>query len=804
MAGGNILFGTVKLLLISVVLWEMAARVGDTGAAFLGRTGKSRLERCGLGLLLGWSILGPLYLALALTGLFLPGLVIALPVAIVAANRRTAYRHLMLLETARSLRPPGRTTVAIIALVAALLLPRLLTPEIGVDPYMYHLATPWQWLQSHRMLIDNVLATSHLPLPVDLVFALPLALGDDRLAKWIAVSFFLAASAVVASHCDSKTRNRGGLRAGGLIILLALATTDLAAWLPTSKNDVAATSLLVAGAVLYRGGSLMTGAVLLGCGVTAKLVYAPLVLAWVLVHPPGIRGLPLALAVALVPALPWFAKSFLISANPLPRLLEMPWPTFDWDARNTYTYRAIKQAQTPVVLRSWGTFPGAWLEFMARGNLLVTLAIPVLLIFGRSRRATGAVLVGAIVTVAVFHLPRYLISSLWLLGVLLGEEVSRFSGNRKRAAAALAGGFSLIAFTFNSLPLGQTLRDAAAGPEAARSRLLSEHEEVGRALRQAGRRFLCVAELRTYRLPGRPVQAGGFGETPLVWKLVNESAGPEQLRKRLRQLGISAVAYNFISADWVWEHYTKYPWTDQTLRLYNEFCLRYLEVRRPPKTVDSWSGGFYVYRLRARPASPAPHWTFFLPGTEAAAYTVRGLRDLQGDTPVALRGYRQLLKSAPGVGHFVNQIAYTHSLRKEWGETYRLFKPFVERGMIDAVNLPTYGLAALETGRLEEAVRIIERCLEIYPGKVNHNKVNLAVVLHAQAEKALQDRRLDDAAERIEQARRLLATVEVEPYPDLERPFRETREMVIGLEVEMSRRRVTESQRRKVAGSKPE
>ena len=78
MTGVFVFLGRVLLLGgVSAALAEAAAAIGCGVLALLGARSGSSLERFGLGLLLGWGVLGAALFGLALAGLFYPAVILA-------------------------------------------------------------------------------------------------------------------------------------------------------------------------------------------------------------------------------------------------------------------------------------------------------------------------------------------------------------------------------------------------------------------------------------------------------------------------------------------------------------------------------------------------------------------------------------------------------------------------------------------------------------------------------------------------------------------------------------------------------
>ncbi|MEK7766433.1 MAG: hypothetical protein AAB368_09365, partial [bacterium] len=251
------------------------------------------------------------------------------------------------------------------------------------------------------------------------------------------------------------------------------------------------------------------------------------------------------------------------------------------------------------------------------------------------------------------------------------------------------------------------------------------------------RRTLVVGEFRTYPIPGRALFGGTVGEPPLVWTMVHGAASVPRLAAKFRQLGVTHLLHNYVTADLVGTHYARFPWTPRMLRLYADFARRRLAVVFHTDGCDYNNGGFYVYQLRPRPLDPPAPNTFFLPGAETAWLAALRFENA--------KRYREnlaecelLLKLLPDVGHAWNETAHARFLLNDGANAYRLYRPFAEQGMVDQLNLPEFGAAALLVGHLAEAERLMLGAIDRFPDAVEPSLVNLSKVKLAGAIDAIQ------------------------------------------------------------------
>jgi len=775
----------LALAAAAAVLWDLLARAGASPAAWLRHRPLGSLDRWGFGFLLGLVALGTALLGVALTGLFAKPVVLAVLPALALAARAGLPSPLALAVRAAVSLPRGGIAAAAFALLPAIAW--LPSPRVDQDSLAYHLGFPAQCLLAGRSPLDWVPWTFHLSLPFDLAHAIPLALGEDRLARWLLLGAFAAGCAVVAG----RALGRGDRRSGWLGPLLALSAPGFF-WLTTvTKNDLGAAACLVAGAILWLEEGSPAGAALLGAAVAVKITNAPLAVAWLLLArrrvvpaSAGTTAVALAAALLVLPAAPWLAKSWLSTANPVYPLLWRVFPSPGWSAANNAAVDATG-AWMPETFRPHGLIR-AWLSSWWRDFPLPFLGLGLLLAAGRARPA-GVIVLGSLTTLAFGHMARLLVPAAWLAAALTPAALSRLAGRAARTAAALAAFVALVAIWRSPSARSAPWLDACLPAGAVRAADLTTYDSAVRSLAgTAPRRLLSVGEERTYRLPARAVCNGFIGETPLVWLMVRTSADEARLERRFRQLGAGLVWYNVVSVERASYFAASFPWDDRMLRLYQTFCRRWLEVKRGPDRIDARGGGICLFGLRARPLDPPADAVWFLPGAETAIRAARLLRD-GGRTREASRAFERVLAAAPRTGYFVNQLGFLRFGAGDWAGAARTLRPFVEEGMVDSVNLPSYGAAIIYLGRADEAERILLRCLSIYDTAAP-NRVNLAWARQQKAVAAMNAGRLADAARDLDGAMNELAEVPTDPKAFYADARRQVAALVLGSRGDLARR----------------
>ncbi len=636
-----------------------------------------------------------------------------------------------------------------------------------MDCDKYHLGAPWQYLQTHRVLFEHIPYYFHSTLQVDFTFAIPLLLGDDRLAKWMVVSYFFAASAVFAARC----RRDGAQGAGWIGPLLALSIGQLL-WLVTvAKNDIPAASLFVAGCVLTQARRWTLGAALLGLCVAAKIVYGPLVAIWLLFHPPPWRTAFRFGFILLLPLIPWWIKSYLALGNPIYPFGYAWIPSLDWGPENRAAYDHFVAPILHPDTMSLEKLPGAWVRHMRGFHLPLLLALPGMALLGRDRRAVWACAVGSIAIMGIGHIHRYTLPAAWLLSLLVVKELARCPQLLRRIAIGLVAVYALLRIW---LPTVHTThwREAFVPLPATFQRYLTTRQE---ALQTLGRlkarttglerpqpttvfKVCSVGEGATYRFPARLLHGGMEGETPLIWKLAKAAHDPAELRKKFKQLGTSVLMYNFVSAEWLERRYDMFPWNKRMIQMYVEFLKRYLTPLARPVKCDYFNGGFYVFRILPQPLEPPATEVWFTPGMESVYARATTLM-IANRVPEALQEYLAVLKLLPDVAHAWNVVGHVYLFMNDYPNGYKYLRRFGEKGVMDSMNLAEYGTAAFRVGQLELAERVLQDALPRYPEHQNIIRINLSLLWATKASQLMAARRLREAEPWLNKAREMLNQV---------------------------------------------
>jgi len=768
---------------LSALLAEIAARVGG-GLLLLWRFRHiSSLERFGLGFLLGWAAIGAMLLGLSLTGLFSAPDIVLATLALVLGSRATYARGLLLAGAASQAHALGKVGLILLGIGMAPVLLFVMIPEFTVDPEMYHLGLPWQFLQAHRALLEHVPYIFQIPLPVDLTFTIPLLLGDERLAKWMIVGYFLAASAIFVAHCQRE----GMPDAGWVGPLLFLSTGQVLGLITTCKNDIPAAALFVAGILLTRSGRWTLGAALLGVCIAAKLSCGPLVVVWYLFYPPPRRLVFPIACFLLLPVLPWWIKSYVATGNPIYPLGYDLIPSLGWNEQNQIAFNFYNIPLWSQATMTLSTLPGEWIRLMGVEHLLLLLVLPGMALFGRNRRAVWACVVGAILVLGMRHYSRYYLPFIWLLLLLAVQELARFPLLVRKAAMGVVAVYALLRIGASPEIHAPLWREAFVPLSDTFDRYLTTRQEALQALDQlksvdgsAVFNVLSVGEYKTYRFPARLVYGGVLGETPLIWQMATTSYHPAELRKRFRQLGTDVLMYNFLSAGWLETRYRSFSWNERALRVYVEFLKRYLTPIARPVTCDYANGGFYMFRVLREPRRPPAAEVWFTPGAESVYASATTLM-VQNRLQEALQSYLAVLKLMPDVAHAWNAVGHIYMELNDFPKAYKYLKRFGKAGVMDSMNLYQYGAAAVQVGELELAERVLQDALAQYPEQHGTIRLNQSALWATHAFRLMGARQLKKGEPWLRKALTVLDQVPITGTRKHQESRRNVLAMVLGL-----------------------
>jgi hypothetical protein len=276
---------------------------------------------------LGAGVLSLIALALSPLGLLRSGALIAVAAvgAVLAATRLPRG------SWTRPRVPAGtfeRATWGLLAAAGVVALVGALAPEVEYDAIWYHLNLPKRYLAAGSLLDFPCQYVAHYPMGTELLFGYGLAIGDQVAAKLVHFGFGILLVLGTYHLAMQVVSRRAALLAAAI-----LALTPTVTWEATTAYVELATAFFVVLALSWviryaqdgSRGALLVGALFAGFALATKtlaLIAAAPLAALVLLVTRGaaLRRLGAAgvfLAVALVPAFPWYLRAQVETGNPV-------------------------------------------------------------------------------------------------------------------------------------------------------------------------------------------------------------------------------------------------------------------------------------------------------------------------------------------------------------------------------------------------------------------------------------------------------------------------------------------------------
>jgi len=589
------------------------------------------LEGAALAFLLGVAATGTAFLGLGLAGVFAPAVLVAALVPACLSGWRVGMPRVR--DSGRAERAPVAVLI-VLAYLALQFAPYWFCPETDQDAFNFHLALPERFLRLHRVVLDALVASTYAfrSAPVELVYALPVAAGADSLARLLHGFALLAGLAVVFGF----VRRRAGSGPAWLAVALCAASLSLANVAARAKNDLfAAAAAAGAWLVWLEGprvpGRLIASAALAGCAVAVKATAAAVVLPWavcagvVAVSARSFGPAGWAVLLAVLPVLPWLARTWLVTGDPVYPHLSPGWfAGLAWGEGNRELDRAVFR-----YMSYRGTSYGGTVAGLLRLDVPFLLALlPAAVMLRRLPAvAATAALVAFLGVAAVQPAARYTIPAVWLATALLVPALAAMpTGGILRA-----GAFALAVLpAFTPFPAAMLMADdrARAGTPwpyllggESRDAFLDARLTTYRAMCRAlpglvppRRAVLLHSDARAYGLPRPALRGQEDSDEPVLRRLARASATPGGLARRLRQLDAGAVAINPVIASRYLAEVYPLSWDDRSLAVYRGFAKRRVTAVWQSPTEDERNGAYVVIAFGNRDHAPRP--VPLLPGTE--------------------------------------------------------------------------------------------------------------------------------------------------------------------------------------------
>ncbi|MEK7477457.1 MAG: hypothetical protein AAB152_17685 [Candidatus Coatesbacteria bacterium] len=753
---------SVFVVVLSACYWS-----GRAAIAWMVRPASRGAFRGWLAIPIGYGTISMVLLGLLLTGLWYSSVMVAVLLMIGVLPQvlrgRAAYG---LWWCRRGLAVAiGEPWMRLAILVVVLLLPGILAPEMSDDAWEYFLAGPERWLLAHRFSCLSATAVMHYPALAELPYAFGLIAGSDAVSKMLNPGIFMCGILAVIASMPEKARIWG-------VILFA---TSSEAWLlaPSGKNEGMLTGfvLLIWSVARRRGlASLVLSGVLAGMALSVKYL-AVIGVMWIPVC--LLMGTPRRswrwvfgwLAVALLVAIPWYIKTWILTGDPLyPHLGEFSPSLFGMDERAAMVLRrTMPQYPERYSVLSYVT------TILSRENAVVAFAIPLILVRGGGNALVAVVsLLSALMVAAVFQVPQYqrwVFPSAAILLVLSAETIpvvlARWPFSRVLILGlALLSWFAAtmgIARYINPVPYLIGAQDVRAYRRSVFGPLIGANERMSR-LRDDRRGTLIVGEMMEYLFPKPCLMEVTHASAPFLWDATNASVTDRDLNRKFKQLNIGWMVHNPYLAMQRADTLASYPWTARQVALWREYFATYWDVQDVPLEADEDKGVYYIYRLRTRSTGVPVRLIMHLPGTESVVSAAFD-RAVGVDGSASVGIFKNEVESlAPGVLQFMDSVGGVAIHAGDYGMAYRMFRPGVQHGLLDVWNLYRYGISAFHCGKIREALVSLEAAKLAYADRremivaMSARMIFCATVGGASESLAASMRLLDEGIQMVESA----------------------------------------------------
>jgi hypothetical protein len=457
------------------------------------------------------------------------------------------------------------------------LLRAMAPPHGATDPLAYQLALPKIFLEKHFFSFEPTVTGTLYPSNINLLFLVGIALRNGILAQIFHWALGMLSLLAIVGFSQRFFTLRVGIWGAtffsfmpvvvigsplgyvdlGLCFFQFMAFWGLINWFekPERKNLVLAAVLTgVAMGTKHQGiASLMVG---------GPFILTIWILVWRLGVWEGMKNAGVFLAIALIPVVPWYMRSYWVSGNPFWPLMSGFWggefsygpitakdgtsslagvvgialPSLEW-------FRIYWDSMSPW---NWTFSPQGWQK--AIGVYFVAL-LPGVFLFARERKhyfLLGFCVVYLLILVKFLHMnPRYGLVLFAFAGILSGLVAEGLASSRTWTVSLLFR-FGILATIFLNLVWGHFLSKSVAGVALgaeSRDSFLQVSEPIYRVMKFANEKLPS-----TSRILFQGIVKGFYCDHPYIWdhpyQKVIEYARlktPEELRAHLRTLGISHI-----------------------------------------------------------------------------------------------------------------------------------------------------------------------------------------------------------------------------------------------------------------------
>jgi hypothetical protein len=506
-------------------------------------------------LVLGSWLLASLALVAGMAGIFGPGVLITITLAVTAMGN---WRGLL-----RRLQP-----IWPVALAALPLFIIAGAPPFFYDAWVYHLGLPWQALNDGAISAhpENIFAA--FPPLAQLIYAFPLSVGALRAPAIIHLALFVSGAHAVAVLARRLGASRPVSILAG-IAMLYLPVSTLVPGLPIAEGWALA-GLVAAATVALTGRADRPGAVLAGLlagtALAARLQGLPwcvlLIGALWLREPSNLRRPTWTTAAAVGGAFPWWIKNAV--------LLGDPWAPLGWHREGIETLWRDAGAAVFEAGGWWTALPTIHASLVDVGWLLVpVLACGVAAYLLRRKIAILLVvslsITGAFLWAGTGSLPRFLVPSL-AMGMAAAAALPRPSSRVAALLLAVVGSFGLARTLVQISVLGGIHLlggDATTYASPHATQLIGNPYPAFHSAESlpASARVLFVCEPRGFLFP-RPFVTTSQHDVSILREILEESEDPAGAVVELRRRGFSHLLINIAEQRRLSENYPVEPWRD--------------------------------------------------------------------------------------------------------------------------------------------------------------------------------------------------------------------------------------------------
>lgn len=433
-----------------------------------------------------------------------------------------------------------------------------LAPPVGWDALAYHLAIPRLYLDADAVRRIPWLLQSYWPHLLELIYAAPLALGQESLA-----AFLHAAIAAALIFTVYRVGVQEGDGAVGWTAAALLAAQPAFLEVASEPHCDAALALfhLLACLALWRwsksGGWGLLAAAGLCSGLAAAVKLQGLaltgsLLVWLLVEPRRRAGAAAFLFWAILPAAPWYLKTWLAAGNPV-------WPFYSGLLGGRFQPELV--AEGLVRLSAW-RFPRDAALFWRYGPQFLLLPVAGMAALAARRGPGLPPLFGflflataplVLITARYHEAWRYLLPLMPAIALAAGwwcVQACRQPGPRRAAAVSLValGVWPAAAATqsnelFAVLALHSRAMPGVPAAEVYRARQLPFYLFFRKASAAVppGERVLLFREIRGYHLRADYQWGDPVMQTQILYDRIGS---PEALRETLQQRRLNFVLVN--------------------------------------------------------------------------------------------------------------------------------------------------------------------------------------------------------------------------------------------------------------------